>query len=68
MVWFRKNRILVILVALAAIISLAASYSAKSEIPVKAGKVERETIVNTISTNGKIERHSIFRDAPPGPV
>jgi HlyD family secretion protein len=67
MIWFRKNRVLVILVALAAIISLAASYSAKSEIPVKAGKVERESIVNTISTNGKIEPALNFQGRAAGP-
>jgi HlyD family secretion protein len=67
MAWIRKNRVLVILVALAAIISLAASYSAKSEIPVKAGKVERETIVNTISTNGKIEPALNFQGRSAGP-
>jgi HlyD family secretion protein len=67
MIWFRKNRVLVILVALAAIISLAASYSAKSEIPVKVGKVERETIVNTISTNGKIEPALNFQGRSAGP-
>jgi HlyD family secretion protein len=67
MVWFKKNRVLVILVALAAIISLAASYSAKSEIPVKVGKVERETIVNTISTNGKIEPALNFQGRSAGP-
>src|SRR6266404_710008 len=67
MAWIRKNRVLVILVALAAIISLAASYSAKSEIPVKAGKVERESIVNTISTNGKIEPALNFQGRSAGP-
>lgn len=67
MSWFQKNRVLVILVLLAAIISLAASFSSKSEIPVKAGKVERETIVNTISTNGKIEPAVNFQGRAAGP-
>ncbi|MCU1306839.1 MAG: secretion protein HlyD [Acidobacteriaceae bacterium] len=67
MIWFKKNRVLVILVALAAIISLAASYSAKSEIPIKVGKVERETIVNTISTNGKIDPALNFQGRSAGP-
>lgn len=67
MSWFQKNRVLVILVALAAVISLAASYSTKAEIPVKAGKVEREPIVNTISTNGKIEPAVNFQGRAAGP-
>src|SRR5437879_1774913 len=67
MTWIKKNRILVVLVLMAAIISLAASYSAKGEIPVKAGKVERETIGNTISTNGRVEPADNFQARAAGP-
>ncbi|MCU1287322.1 MAG: secretion protein HlyD [Acidobacteriales bacterium] len=67
MSWFQKNRVLVILVLVAAVISVAASFSTKAEIPVRAGKVERETIVNTISTNGKIEPAVNFQARAAGP-
>src|SRR4051794_27414531 len=67
MSWIKKNRLLVILVALAAFISLAASITNKAEIPVRVGKVERESIVNTISTNGKIEPSNNFQGRAVGP-
>jgi HlyD family secretion protein len=67
MSWIKKNRLLVLLVAAAAVISLAASISNKAEIPIRVGKAEREPIVNTISTNGKIEPSNNFQGRAVGP-
>jgi HlyD family secretion protein len=53
--WVRHNRWLFIAVPLAGVIALAATFSRTTVTPVRAGTVERGTIANTISTNGKVE-------------
>jgi HlyD family secretion protein len=62
-----RNRILFIGIAAAAVIALAASYSAKSEIPIRAEKAERAAILSSISTNGKIEPTNNFQARTVGP-
>src|SRR6476661_5968925 len=62
-----RNRILFIGVAVAAVIALAASYSSRSEIPVRADKAERAPIVSSISTNGKMEPENNFQARTVGP-
>jgi len=65
--WFgRANRLWVILAAIAvAVIILAAFMSRRREIPVRAAKVERQTITATIQTNGKIEPLNNFEAHAP---
>ena len=63
-----RNKTLAILVVVAAVIALAASYSSRSEIPVRAEKVERAPIISTISTNGKIEPTNNFQSRTLGPA
>jgi HlyD family secretion protein len=63
-----RNKTLVIVVAVVAVIALAASYSSKSEIPVRAEKVERAPIISTISTNGKMEPTNSFQSRTLGPA
>src|SRR5688572_3570842 len=53
--WVRKNRWLIIALPLVAVMALSAKFMRSTEIPVRVGLVERGTITNTISTNGKIE-------------
>jgi HlyD family secretion protein len=55
-------------VAVAAVIAVAASYSVKSEIPVRAEKVERAAIMSSISTNGKMEPTNNFQSRTVGPA
>lgn len=62
-----RNRILFIGVAVAAVIALAASYSSRTEIPVRADKAERAPIVSSISTNGKMEPANNFQARTVGP-
>jgi HlyD family secretion protein len=62
-----RNRILFIGIAAAAVIALAASYSAKSEIPIRAEMAERAPILSSISTNGKIEPANNFQSRTVGP-
>src|SRR5438270_12768051 len=62
-----RNRILSISVVAAAVIAMVASYSAKSEIPVRAELVERAPILSSISTNGKIEPTNNFQSRTVGP-
>lgn len=63
-----RNRILSIGVVAAAVVAMVASYSAKSEIPVRAEKAERTPILSTISTNGKIEPTNNFQARTVGPA
>ena len=51
----KQNRVLVIIVAAVAAILIAASFTHKTEIEVRAETARVESIKNTISTNGKIE-------------
>src|SRR3954471_20355348 len=62
-----RNRILFIGVVVAAGIALAASYSAKSEVPIRAEKAEGTAILSTISTNGKMEPANNFQARTVGP-
>src|SRR5947208_15582322 len=62
-----RNRILLAGVIAAAVIAILASYSAKSEIPVRAEMAERAAILSTISTNGKIEPTNNFQARTVGP-
>src|SRR5438270_5461823 len=62
-----RNRILSISVVAAAVIAMVASYSAKSEVPIRAEKAERTAILSTISTNGKIEPTNNFQSRTVGP-
>jgi len=51
----KQNRILVLILAAVAAVSIAASFARKPEIEVRAESAQVESIKNTISTNGKIE-------------
>jgi HlyD family secretion protein len=62
-----RNKTLFVVVAVTAVIALAASYSIKSEIPVRAEKVERAAIMSSISTNGKMEPTNNFQSRTVGP-
>jgi HlyD family secretion protein len=53
--WVRANRWFVMVAPIVAVVALFASFSRTTEIPVRTGKVERGAIMNTISTNGKLE-------------
>lgn len=63
-----RNRILAVGVVAAAVIAMVASYSAKSEIPIRAEKAERTPILSSISTNGKIEPTNNFQSRTLGPA
>lgn len=65
--WLRRNKWLIIALPLAVIIALTAALSRRSAIPVRAEAAQRETIVNTISTNGKIEPVDNFEAHALGP-
>ena len=62
-----RNKILFIGVAVAVLIAIVASYSTKTEIPIRAEKAERAAIVSTIATNGKIEPTNNFQSRTVGP-
>src|SRR4051812_40082160 len=55
MKWVRSNRWIVIIAPLVGVVALFATFSRTREIPVRTGQVERGPILNTISTNGKME-------------
>lgn len=55
MKWLGDNRWFILVVPLAAVIALAAAVMRRTEIPVRAEVAQRQTILNTISTNGKLE-------------
>jgi HlyD family secretion protein len=55
MAWIKRNKWVVIVVPVIVIIALIAALSKRSVIPVRAESAHRESISNTISTNGKIE-------------
>jgi len=63
-----RNKLLLIGVAVAAVIAMAASYSTRSEIPVRTEKAERAPIVSSISTNGKMEPANNFQARTVGPA
>ena len=51
----KQNRLLMVIVAIVAVILVAASFTHKPELEVRAETAQVESIQNTISTNGKIE-------------
>jgi HlyD family secretion protein len=53
--WVRTNRWFLMIAPVVAAVALFASFSRRTEIPIRTGIVERGAIVNTISTNGKME-------------
>ena len=55
MAWIKRNKWVVIVVPVIVIIALIMALSKRSVIPVRAESAHRESISNTISTNGKIE-------------
>src|SRR4051812_13612650 len=59
--WLKQNRTWLFLVVIAAIVALTAAVTRKSEIPVRAEMVKKEDIVNTITTNGKVEPVNNFQ-------
>ncbi len=65
--WYsRANRLWLILAAIVvAVIILAAFMSRRRDVTVRAAKVERQTIVATIQTNGKIEPLNNFEAHAP---
>jgi HlyD family secretion protein len=58
--WIRKNRLVVLIVTVLAVFLLVASLSGRREIPVRAQAAHREIIMNSISTNGKVEPASNY--------
>lgn len=60
MSWLRQNKIIVIVVTLLAVALIAAAVSKKNVINVRAETAKQESIVNAISTNGKIEPANDF--------
>jgi HlyD family secretion protein len=67
MQWLRRNKWLVIAFPIVVIIALTAALSKRSVIPVRAETAQRETISNTVSTNGKIEPVDNFEAHAAGP-
>jgi HlyD family secretion protein len=70
MQWLRHNKWVVIALPIVVIIALTAALAKRSVIPVRAETAHKETISNTISTNGKIEPVDNFEAhaAAPGVV
>jgi HlyD family secretion protein len=68
MEWVRKNKFVVAIVAVVVIFLLAVTLSGRGEIPVRAEVAQRETILNSISTNGKIEPVDNFEAHAVGPA
>jgi HlyD family secretion protein len=55
MAWIKRNKWVVIVLPVVVIIALVMALTKRSVIPVRAESAHRESITNTISTNGKIE-------------
>ncbi|HWK31811.1 MAG TPA: efflux RND transporter periplasmic adaptor subunit [Terriglobales bacterium] len=68
MAWIKRNKWVVIVVPVIVIIALIAALSKRSVIPVRAESAHRESISNTISTNGKIEPIDNFEAHAPAPA
>lgn len=68
MEWIRKNKIIVGIVAVLALFLVVVSVIDRGEIPVRAEAATRETILNSISTNGKIEPVENFQAYALGPA
>lgn len=68
MEWIKKNRVIVAIVAVVVIFLLVVTLSGNREIPVRTAVAERETILNSISTNGKMEPVDNFQAHAIGPA
>ena len=68
MAWIKRNKWVVIVVPVIVIIALIMALSKRSVIPVRAESAHRESISNTISTNGKIEPIDNFEAHAPAPA
>jgi HlyD family secretion protein len=68
MEWARNNRWLIVGLPLAAVVLLAYILTRRADIPVRAETVRRETIVNVISTNGRLEPVEIFQAHAVAPI
>lgn len=60
MSWLRQNKIVVIVITILAIALIAAAVSKRTVVNVRAETTRQDNIVNTISTNGKIEPEDNF--------
>jgi HlyD family secretion protein len=67
MQWLKQNKWVVIVIPVVVIIALTAALSKRSVIPVRAETVTRDTLTNTISTNGKVEPVDNFEAHAAGP-
>lgn len=70
MQWLKHNKWVVIVFPIVVIVALSAALSRRTVIPVRAETTTRETLTNTISTNGKAEPVDNFEAhaAAPGTV
>jgi HlyD family secretion protein len=68
MAWIKRNKWVVIVVPVIVIIALVMALTKRSVIPVRAESAHRESITNTISTNGKIEPVDNFEAHAPAPT
>ena len=68
MAWIKRNKWVVIVVPVIVIIALGMALTKRSVIPVRAESAHRESISNTISTNGKIEPVDNFEAHAPAPA
>ena len=66
--WIRNNRWLIVGLPLAAFVVLAVILTRRADIPVRAEAVRRETIMNIISTNGKLEPVENFQAHAIAPI
>jgi HlyD family secretion protein len=66
--FLKKNKVLAGIVVVVAIFLLIVTLGARTEIPVRADVAARETIQNSISTNGKIEPVDNFEAHALGPA
>jgi HlyD family secretion protein len=68
MAWIKRNKWVVIVLPVIVIIALVMALTKRSVIPVRAESAHRESITNTISTNGKIEPVDNFEAHAPAPA
>ena len=66
--WIKKNRFLLVIMVAVLLLGAVALSVRKSEIPVRAENIRRETIANSISTNGKVEPVENFQARALGPA
>ncbi|HUS20115.1 MAG TPA: efflux RND transporter periplasmic adaptor subunit [Terriglobales bacterium] len=66
--WIQKNKVVVGIVAIVVIFLLIVTFMSRGEIPVRAQAASRESIQNSISTNGKIEPVDNFEAHAIGPA